>query len=945
MCVARITEAAHLKLVEELLRSHYYLRTKGFQFDLVILNEFPAGYFQNLQEEIEGLVRASLSAGLIDKRGGVFLRTAQQLSEAERDLLQTVARVVLHGTRGSLSSQLKLDETSIEWLPLKDSIKSSGSTKEPLTLSNPQFSTKYGSFINNGAAFALQVNGYDGPPLPWSNVIANPEYGMLISEAGGGYTWSENSRENRITPWNNDPVSDIPGEVIYIRDTDTGHYWSPTPSPVRKGDTVTVVHGFGYTEFHRIQEGIKSKLTLTVSPDDRVKWWGVELTNNSKDDKDLEVFLYLDLVVGILREDSYRFVQVGYDDVSQALWAVNHYNNEFAGRYSFISASDPVVSYGASRKDFVGRNRDLSSPIALERALMERGVGKSSIRLSNRGAIGIDPCAVIKINIHIPAGSTKQTSFFLGEAMDPGAIRDKVSRYSSVGAFERALEASKQHFKETCQPVTVETPDKAFDTLMNGWLLYQTLSCRIQGRSAFYQSGGAFGFRDQLQDSLAFLPFNPEMIRKQIHLHASRQFAEGDVQHWWHPPTGRGTRTRFSDDFLWMPYSVLRYIEATGDESILEDVVSFLSGQQLQPHEHEVYTVPFGISGEGSMYEHCVRAIEHGLTNGVHGLPLMGCGDWNDGMNEVGREGKGESVWLGWFMQPILKGFSEIAKKRGDTERAKKYADAQKALLKSVEENAWDGEWYRRAFFDDGTPLGSASNDECQIDSLAQSWSVIVGTGDKERSKIAMESAFERLVDNDHRIIKLLTPPFDKTSHNPGYIKGYVPGIRENGAQYTHAATWVVIAAAMMGKGDDAARLWSMLNPITHSDTERGVERYQGEPYVLCGDVYSVPPHTGRAGWSWYTGSSGWLFQAGLHHILGVKITGDGVIINPCIPASWDNLKISMKLHRGELNIQILNPNKVMRGVKEVTVNGAAHTAGKPIPLTGELLNIVVKMG
>lgn len=930
ICLVRVTEGAHTPLVDELLRAHYYLRTKGFQFDLVILNEFPAGYFQNLQEEIEGLVKSSLSAGLIDKKGGVFMRTSQQLSDSEKDLLFTVTRVLLQGGRGTLSAQLKVDESSSEHLAKLNLAKLPATTKKVSHINEKgEFETSVGRFIRDGKAYAIDVKGYESSPLPWSNVIAQPNFGFLVTETGGGYTWSQNSRENRLTPWSNDQVSDPVGEAIYIRDTDTGHIFSPTPSPMRDNDTTTVVHGFGYSEFYREREGIKSALTMTISTEEEVKCFGLELTNTKNEERDIEIFLYVDFVLGVLKDDSQRFVHVGYDDVAQALWAVNHYNNEFAGRIAWISSTLPIVSYTGRKREFIGRNRDVSTPLALGRALMERGIGKSSIRLSQKTGVGIDSCGVIKVNVHLQPNEKKHVAFFLGEAKDLPEVKERATKYGSPGAYELTLEQTKKHFESIASPVTVKTPNRAFDVLMNGWLLYQTISCRIDGRSAFYQSGGAFGFRDQLQDTLSFLPFEPERVKKQILLNASRQFEEGDVQHWWHPPTGRGTRTRFSDDFLWMPYAVLRYISVTGDETILEEKAPFLRGQQLQDHDHEIYTVPFGPGEDGTVLEHCVRAIAHGMKRGVHNLPVIGCGDWNDGMNEVGREGKGESVWLGWFMQPILLGFAEILEKRGENDTATVYREEVQNLKKALDEHAWDGSWYRRAFFDDGTPLGSKSNDECRIDSLAQSWAVIVGTGDKEKEATAMKSALEHLVDREHRVVRLLTPAFDKTPLNPGYIKGYLPGIRENGAQYTHAATWLVIASAMSGMTEEAFTLWNMLNPITHTNTEPGIEKYQGEPYVLCGDVYSVAPHIGRAGWSWYTGSSGWLFQAGLHYILGIRLEDKTLKIKPCLPKEWSEYsaqvnflgkKITVKAERGVKNTNIEIPFDTVKDGDEFRV-------------------------
>lgn len=921
-----IAEPNQVKLVEELLRAHYYLRSRGFQFDLVILNEYPGGYLQNLQEELEMLVRSSLSGALIDKKGGIFIRTSQQLSEVEKDLLLSVARVVVSGIRGSLGSQIKFDDGAVDWLPvapIRECLSKVGSE----LAGTLDFWNGVGGFLRDGNGYKMRVTDTELPPLPWSNVIANPEFGCMVTELGSGNTWCENSRENRLTPWSNDPVTDPPGEVLYIRDAESGDYWCPTPRPVSSGNPVDVVHGIGYSQFLTSRDSISSKFTITVSSEAREKWWGLELTNNGNESREIEVILYVEFLLGVTRDESYRHLVTLFDDTAEALCALNHYNNEFASRVVYLSSTETISGFTGSRREFVGRNRDLRSPLALDKSQPQsllKGITTTPVKLSNRTGAGVEPCGTLKVAIKIPPKSTREVSFFMGEAMSLAMMRKRVEAIKSEGAFNKELSKTRSYFERLSSPFSIATPNRSFDLLMNKWLLYQTISCRIFGRSAFYQSGGAWGFRDQLQDTMSFLFHDSSLVRKQLLLHASRQFVEGDVQHWWHPPTGRGVRTRFTDDLHWMPYVALRYVEVTGDDTIWDEQVSFIEGPQLAPYEMETYIVPHQSTVVDTFYDHCVRALDRGLGAGSHGLPLIGGGDWNDGMNDVGKDGKGESVWLGWFISKILKDFSNISDKRGDIERANKYRDTATKFVSAVEASAWDGAWYRRAYQDDGTPIGSSANDECQIDSLAQSWSVITGLGRPDRAKQAMKSLEERLVDEKNEIIKLLTPPFDRGSLEPGYIKGYLPGIRENGAQYTHAATWVVIAESMLGEGDKALKFFDMLNPINHTSSPQRVAKYQGEPYVLCGDVYSEPPHAGRAGWSWYTGSSGWMYQAGLRYILGLEIKPDHFTVSPCIPTSWKEFSLSFERGGATYKIHVENPKGVSKGVTSVTVDGIA---------------------
>jgi cellobiose phosphorylase len=628
--------------------------------------------------------------------------------------------------------------------------------------------------------------------------------------------------------------------------------------------------------------------------------------------------------MGISPEEANRYVCSEYDPGAQVLYAVNRYNNEFANKIIYLGSNLSIISYTTDKVEFIGRDGSPALPRCFEMAAPARAGGgrtprRNLVQLAQRVGAGFSSCGVIKVHINLEPGEERSALFFLGECDSPEALRTTAPQYRQTEGFNRDREQSQQWWNTTLSAIEVRTPDRSFDILVNGWLLYQNVACRLYARTGFYQSGGAFGFRDQLQDVLALLAIRPEMVRSQILLHAARQFVEGDVQHWWHPPTGRGVRTKISDDLVWLPYVVARYISDTGDTAILDEEINYLESPPLGEAD-ESYLIP-SVSGErGTLFDHCMRALDRAYRLGERGLPLMGAGDWNDGMNEVGTKGRGESVWLGWFLAHTNTLFAKETEDRAEEYAAELRLRARR-LVEAIEQSSWDGAWYRRAYFDDGTALGSSANDECQIDSLSQSWSVIVGTGDSERAKKALRSVDARLVDSSARIIKLLSPPFFEGSAEPGFIKGYLRGIRENGGQYTHAATWVVIAHAMLGHGSRAFELFQMLNPITHSMGTEGANRYQGEPYVLCGDVYGVAPHEGRAGWSWYTGSAGWLYQAAVHHILGISLKRGVLSVNPSIPAQWREWSVTLSRPR-PVTITFYNPDGVESGVKEIRVNG-----------------------
>jgi cyclic beta-1,2-glucan synthetase len=925
--LVQLSDPEHSPLAQELVKAHHYLRNRGLNFDLVLFNEYPGGYMQDFQNDLEMMVRSSNSSILLDKRGGIFIRNPQQVSSDELILLQTVARVVLNGSQGMLRKQLRLDSEKITERPLTKTIPNS-LTRKPApgaaAVRNLTCFNGIGGFDAEGEGYRMLVSSDKLPPLPWSNVVANDHFGFLVTESGGGYTWSENSREYRISPWSNDPVSDRRGEALYIRDTSSGAFWSPTPLPVSGDAEFVVNHGFGYSDFNAVIENIRSTLTISGSRADKVKWLHLELFNESPVERTLELYFLVDWVLGVEREDMFRYVQTGFEQDLKFLHASNYYNMDFPGRFAFMGSSESAVSFTSNRREFIGRNGDYAAPqFFLHEKQGEIGLRHShqSRLLSNSTGIGNQPCGVLMVHITIPAKERYSTMFYLGEAVSLEAAREAAKRFKLLPTRITELQSLKSHWRKLTNSVQVRTPAPTFDLMLNGWLLYQTLACRIMGRSAFYQSGGAIGFRDQLQDSMALLYSMPEITKRQILLAASRMFPEGDVQHWWHPPIGRGIRTKITDNYLWLPYVISRYIEVTGDSSILEEQVGFIQGPALEQGHMETMFIPTISEEHSSLYDHCLRALKRALMRGPHGLPLMGGGDWNDGMNLIGKDGLGESCWLAWFIIDVLNHFLPHIEAHNDIELSQKYRWFIEELKKSMEEHGWDGEWYRRAFFDDGTPLGSSQNDECRIDSLAQSWGIISGAANKERVEQGYEKAYQMLVREQDNLIALLDPPFNKTALKPGYIKGYLAGIRENGGQYTHAASWMILAAVIRGQGSRALHLFQLINPARITSTAVGCEVYKGEPYVYCGDVYSCAPHQGRAGWSWYTGSSGWLYRIGVESILGLKRGPESFTIDPTIPADWRGFELKFEHLGVNYEAEIRNPQGVEHGVLSVSVD------------------------
>jgi cyclic beta-1,2-glucan synthetase len=760
--------------------------------------------------------------------------------------------------------------------------------------------------------YQIQVAGDRVPPAPWANVIANPHGGFVVTERGGGFTWAENSYFYRLTPWHNDPVSDPVSEVVYLRDDETGQLWSATPGPVRTATEFTVRHGQGSSTFAQEHGGIATELTLGMADDRAVKITLLRVTNTGKRPRRLTLTTFVEWTLGVLREHTQHQVRTAYDPAQQAILARNTFDPAFSAWTAFHAISEPVIGHTGSRREFLGRNGTSASPAALKPGGLLHGT---------TGA-GIDPCAALQAELELAAGETREVAILLGAADSEAAAQAAVAAYRDVRRARVALEQSVAAWERRLSVIRVRTPEPSFDAMLNRWTLYQALACRMWARSALYQSSGAYGFRDQLQDVMALVYAEPALARAHLLRAAARQFLEGDVQHWWHPQSGRGVRTGFSDDLAWLPYVVDHYVRVTGDRSVLDEPVPFLRMRALEPGQHEIYDLPEVTEERASLYQHCVRALRRACTTGVHGLPLIGTGDWNDGMSRVGVEGRGESVWLAWFLAATLRSFAPHAESRGDEATATEFRRLASAYVAAAEAHGWDGEWYRRAYYDDGTPLGSAGNVECRIDSIAQSWSVISGAGQPERQAQAMRSLEKYLVDEQHRLLLLLTPPFDKTAQDPGYIKGYLPGVRENGAQYTHAALWAVLATALQGDGDRAFELFQMLNPLTHARTPAEVATYKVEPYVVAADVYTAAGQLGRGGWTWYTGSASWMYRVGLEGILGLEKRGDMLFVEPRAPAAWREYTIEYR-HGGSLYVlTVHHEGGAARGAGRLTIDG-----------------------
>ncbi|WON78939.1 cyclic beta 1-2 glucan synthetase [Serratia sp. UGAL515B_01] len=930
-----VTSHEHIALVRQLIQAHNYWRLKGLKVDLVILNEDAGGYRQELQNQIMGMIAAGMASSQTDKPGGIFVRSSERMSPEDHTLLISVARIYLNDQRGGLAEQLNQRLQTSQRMQQKLGLPTASSKLVTVAnlphnlhspqlpdLDNLQFYNGFGGFSENGREYVITINESKVTPAPWSNVIANSMFGSVISESGQAYTWYENAHEYRLTPWENDPVSDRSGEAFYLRDEESGHVWSPTPLPARGRGHYLTRHGFGYSVFEHRESGIDSQLTMLVAKEAPVKLFLLTLTNNSGRTRKLSTTGYVEFVLGDLRQKSAMHVVTRTASLpgGSGVLATNHYIGNGSTRTAFFGVTGVHCSVSGDRREFIGRNGTLADPAVLKLR-----------RLSGKTGAGLDPCGAVQSAISIIDGDQRSFVFVLGLGQDAEQAETLMQHYLQEDTLHDERQQVEEYWNSLLNKIQITTPFPAVNLLANGWLLYQTISCRIHARSGYYQSGGAFGFRDQLQDTLALTHAMPERMREQILLCASRQFVEGDVQHWWHPPQGNGVRTRCSDDYLWLPLAICHYLDGTDDQTILEEQVGYLEARRLLLGEESTYELPVVSPEKESLYLHGVRALKQGLRFGEHGLPLIGAGDWNDGMNRVGIEGRGESVWLGFFLFYILQRFGKLATYRDDQELAELCRIEAEKLRINLHDHAWDGEWYRRGYFDNGEPLGSNNAAECRIDAIAQSWSVISGAGDKTYSAQAMQSLDRHLIDNQAGIIKLLTPPFDGNGPNPGYIRGYLPGVRENGGQYTHAAVWAVMAFAEMDNIEHAWELMALINPINHSLDSNSAERYKVEPYVATADIYAVAPHVGRGGWSWYTGSAAWMYRLIIESLLGLKRQGNTLSIHTRLPENWPPIAITYQEGSSLYHLTL----RQGEGKTEVIIDGEQQS-NPVIPLVDE---------
>ena len=920
----RVKGTGDLPVIRDVLLAYEFLQLQTVHVDLIIVNEEEEGYSQALQQAIMELTGTLKVYNSISQKPSLFILRRFLISAEESDLLSTVARIVIRRQTGiyiprsEISAVGKDQSLQSILLPAGDSIVTGGSTDSSFM---PPVSLEYfnglGGFASDGREYEMWLGAGRKTPAPWINVIAGESFGFHISETGAGYTWAVNSRENKLTNWSNDPTLDPASEAVYIKDHENGAITSPASLRPGRGQGYQVRHGFGYSVFSHAELELEQSMTVFAAVDDPVKIWLINIRDHSGHNRKLSVTLYAEWVLGNLREQTAPYIVTQYDPLPGIFSAKNVCAESGQQHPAFLFSSESVTSYTGERKGFLGVGRSICYPSGL-----------AEKQLSGETGACYDPCGVIQMEFSLAAGTGMTIVLGLGQADNYDKVHALVQKYQSLQAARNELDRVHDYWNRTLSRVHIRTPDRAMDILHNGWLVYQIISCRLHARSAFYQCGGAFGFRDQLQDALSLLDVDPGFAQRQILLCCAHQFVEGDVQHWWQPDTGIGVRTRISDDLLWLPCVLAAYVEHTGKSDILHENVSYIQGDILEAGQAEKMFLPHQSDKAENVYQHCLRAIERAGQFGVNGLPLMGAGDWNDGMNRVGIEGKGESIWLGWFYYYVVKKFSFVCLQMNDQESFDQLISLAESVRTQIEKTAWDGRWYLRGFFDNGSPLGSRSNEECQIDSISQSWAVLSGGGDPNRTAMALDSAKHYLVHQDAGVIQLLTPPFNKSLPDPGYIKGYYPGIRENGGQYTHAALWLAMANAKAGRGTDAFELLKMLNPILITSTVKDIARYEKEPYVMSADVYMGDPYTGKSGWSWYTGSAGWMYQALLHSFLGINRRGERLHIEPAFPAVYHSWQIDYYYGETLYRVRFVNDSGHGTHIAALTVDGVSAAGG-----------------
>ena len=896
------------------------MRTKGFETEVVIIDEEKHSYENYVREEIEGTILNSQLSYLKNIRGGIFELSKNEISKEDFNLLKLLSTIIIEANKGGIKNTIKDIEEEylekykrIENEPENSIIEIENKNTSIDILENSEkhkYYNEYGAFSEDGKEYKIKINKNNRLPTVWSHILANEKFGTLVTESMGGYTWYKNSRLNRVTNWQNQPNLDIPSEIIYIKDLDNKKVWTLGLNPMPDDENYNVMYGFGYARYIHKSDEIEQELDVFVPQNDSIKIQILKLKNTSLNRKRIKLVYYAKPVLGEDDIKTNEYINLNYDKNNNILCAKNLYNQDFKNDIIYVSNSEEIRTYTGDKEFFIGKG-DIAYPDALKKN-----------KLNNENSLGKKPCIAYEIEVELESMSEKEIVFTLGAEESLIESKNISYKYNKVQNCRQELEKVKNYWKEILGRLQVYTPLESLNIILNGWDLYQTIQSRLLGKTGFYQSGGAYGFRDQLQDTLALKYIDPEILKRQIIKHSKHQFLQGDVLHWWHEETERGIKTRFSDDLLWLVYLTCEYIEFTGDRTILDIETPYLIGKDLEDTEYERYDKYLQTQEQESIYNHCIRAIERSLNFGQNGLPKIGSGDWNDGLSNVGPNGKGESVWLGFFLYNILDRFIPICKEKGEINKVEKYERVKETLKKSLNTNGWDGRWFKRAFMDDGNILGSMANDECRIDSIAQSWSVISNAGDNDKKYISMESMENHLIDKENGIVKLLDPPFEKSKLNPGYIKSYLPGVRENGGQYTHAAIWVIIAEAILGFGDKATEIYRMINPIEHSRTKESAKKYKVEPYVIPADIYGANNLAGRGGWTWYTGSSSWYYKAGIEYILGLKIKEGYMKIEPCISKEWKEYIIKYKWKNSIYNITVKNPKGRNSGISKIIVNG-----------------------